>query len=349
MGHRGDVYERYYMPSFIDRDCQAIYLGSTRRDDLIRAVGRLICHERAPKALTDVQKFEISRHPELLKLIEERAQCVRELKNHGYPTIKAAKRTKWFEKHKSIQANINTLKRHLKDDWLEKTIAEFHKTVHTTEVDRQLRGIRPADIITPPTFKYELEERGKVAKLLFKSLDGLTEDQILEVRVELVDNLMQLCKKQETPHQYKAPKKRGRPKVCRVYTSTDVEDDDDEEEEDISQGETDVESDVDWETKTLADEDSDTDAMAPMEVEERPMAPVLYCAFCKWVDEEAGPRKRNHVFSRIDSLGRHIRAQHLCPRAAGEGFDCPYQGCSAFIGSALHFVTHTKHQHRLSL
>jgi hypothetical protein len=165
------------------------------------------------------------------------------------------------------------------------------------------------------------------------------------VRVELVDNLMRLCKKQETPHQYKTPKKRGRPKVCRLYSSTDVDD----EEENISQGETEVESDIDWETKTLADEDSDTDSMAPMEVKERSVAPVLYCAFCKWVDEEAGPRKRDHVFSRIDSLGRHIRAQHLCPRAAGEGFDCPYQGCSAFIGSALHFVTHTKHQHGLIL
>jgi hypothetical protein len=295
--------------------------------------------------LTDVQKFEISQDPELLKLIEERAQCVRDLKDHGYPTIKAAKKTKWFEKHKNIQADINTLKRHLKDDWLEKTIAEFHKTVHTAEVDRQLRGIRPADIITLPTFKYELEERGKVAKLLFKPLDGLTEEQVLEVRVELVDNLMRLCKKQETPHQYKAPKKRGRPKVCRVYASTDADD----EEEDISQGETEVESDVDWETKTLPDEDSDTDSVAPMEVEEQPIAPMLYCAFCKWVDEEAGPRKRDHVFSRIDSLGRHIRAQHLCPRAAGEGFDCPYQGCSAFIGSVLHFVTHMKHQHGLSL
>ncbi|KAG9228272.1 hypothetical protein BJ875DRAFT_547861 [Amylocarpus encephaloides] len=232
MGHRGDVYERYYMPSFIDRDY---------------------------------------------------------LKDHGFPTIKSAKETKWFEKHKSIQADINTLKRQLKDDLLEKTIAEVHKTVHTAEVDRQLRGIRPSDIITPPTFKYELEERGKVAKLLFKPLDGLTEDQILEVRVELVDNLIRLCKKQETPHQYKAPKKRGRPKVRRVYASTDADDEGEDEEEDISQGETDVESDVDWDTKTLPDEDSDADSMAPMEVEEQPIAPTLYCAFCKWVDEEAGP------------------------------------------------------------
>jgi len=120
---------------------------------------------------------------------------VRDLKDHGFPTIKAAKKTKWFEKHKNIQADINTLKRHLKDDWLEKTIAEFYKTVYTAEVDRQLRGIRPADIITLSTFRYKLEERGKVAKLLFKLLDGLTEDQILEVRVELVDNFVRLYKK----------------------------------------------------------------------------------------------------------------------------------------------------------
>jgi len=79
------------------------------------------------------------------------------------------------------------------------------------------------------------------------------------------------------------------------------------------------------------------------------VAPMLYCAFCKWVDEEAGPRKRDHMFSRIDSLGRHIRAQHLCPRAAGEGFDCPYQGCSAFLGSAVHFLSHTERQHELRL
>jgi hypothetical protein len=73
------------------------------------------------------------------------------------------------------------------------------------------------------------------------------------------------------------------------------------------------------------------------------MAPILYYAFCKWANKEAGPRKQEHAFSRISSLGRYIRAQYLCPRAAGEGFDCPYQGYSAFIGSALYLVTHTKY------
>ncbi|KAG9229166.1 hypothetical protein BJ875DRAFT_524152 [Amylocarpus encephaloides] len=187
---------------------------------------------------------------DLRRALEKR---LKDLKDYSFPTIKLAKETKWFEKHKT-------------------------------------------DIITPPTFKYELEERDKVTKLLFKPLNGLTEDQILEVRVELVNNLIRLYDEEE----------------------------EEEEEEDISQGETDVESDVDWETKTLPDEDSDADSIAPMEVEEQPVAPTLYCAFCKWVDEEAGPRKRDHVFSRINSLGRHIRAQYLCPRAAGEGFDYSY-------------------------
>jgi hypothetical protein len=53
MGNRGDVYERYYMPNFVDKDCLAIFLGTTRRDDLVRAVGRLERHSGAPDDLTD--------------------------------------------------------------------------------------------------------------------------------------------------------------------------------------------------------------------------------------------------------------------------------------------------------
>jgi Protein of unknown function (DUF3435) len=47
-----DVYQRYYMPDFIDRDCQAIYLGTVPQDDLVRRVGRLPRNLRAPTFLT---------------------------------------------------------------------------------------------------------------------------------------------------------------------------------------------------------------------------------------------------------------------------------------------------------
>ncbi|CZT53322.1 uncharacterized protein RSE6_14815 [Rhynchosporium secalis] len=53
IGNSSDIYERYYMLSFINADCQAIYLGTTRREDLIRAVGRLQRHDDAPDKLTN--------------------------------------------------------------------------------------------------------------------------------------------------------------------------------------------------------------------------------------------------------------------------------------------------------
>ncbi|OBT81691.1 hypothetical protein VE02_10212, partial [Pseudogymnoascus sp. 03VT05] len=67
IGNSGDVYERYYMPDFVDKDCQGIYLGTPRRDDLIRRVGRLARHGRCPSSLTDEQKLEIKNHPDIVK------------------------------------------------------------------------------------------------------------------------------------------------------------------------------------------------------------------------------------------------------------------------------------------
>lgn len=69
------------------------------------------------------------------------------------------------------------------------------------------------------------------------------------------------------------------------------------------------------------------------------VTPDLRCPFCKWGDEEVGPRKRDHVYdARPDSLGRQIRDQHLAERDANEGFSCSYEGCSAFLGGAMHFL-----------
>jgi hypothetical protein len=51
MGQRDPgVYRRYYMPDFIDQDCQAIYLGTVPQGDLVRRVGRLPRDLPAPTA-----------------------------------------------------------------------------------------------------------------------------------------------------------------------------------------------------------------------------------------------------------------------------------------------------------
>jgi hypothetical protein len=41
------------MLDFIERDCQAIYLGVVLQDDLVRRVGQLYRDLRAPTALTE--------------------------------------------------------------------------------------------------------------------------------------------------------------------------------------------------------------------------------------------------------------------------------------------------------
>ncbi|TVY83408.1 hypothetical protein LSUE1_G002969 [Lachnellula suecica] len=290
MGNRGDVYERYYMPAFIDADYQAIYLGSTRRDDFMRAVGRLERHALAPSELTDVQKREIWNDADIIKLIQARERCAQKIKkrdSHGDAIIRASHAL------------------------LEKTINKFHETVHITEVDRQMQGILPApDVLILSTIEYELEERVTIARLLFQPRDNLDEDQVFHVRIQLVQTLVQLSKRQATPHQFKTPtssKWRSPPaeKFQELCKPPQVD-----------------------HTVMGIDAVANLDHVAN-KAQDLSETANLYCAFRRWGDEEVGPRKRKHMFSRIDSLERHIRSQHFTRRTA-TGFHCPYQRCSAF-------------------
>lgn len=98
-----------------------------------------------------------------------------------------------------IQRELNNLRIKLRSELLEQTIDHFHEEVHTFIVE-QMRGVVLApDALTPLTIEYKLEERATVAKLLFELFDDLDEDYVLQVRIELVKNLAQLCKRQETP------------------------------------------------------------------------------------------------------------------------------------------------------
>lgn len=161
--------------------------STTRRDDLVQAVGHLKRHSRAPDELNDAQKDEIRSHLELIELARCRERYAEKIKQCGYPTIKAAKGTKWFEWHDAAQRNVNSVRTKLTGEKLDKIIDDFHETVHAKEVDRQMRGIvpSPADL-NPSTIEYELEERATVARLLFQPLDDLKLDQMFRGRIQLV-------------------------------------------------------------------------------------------------------------------------------------------------------------------
>ena len=117
---------------------------------------------------------------------------------------------------------------------------------------------------------------------------------------------------------------------------------------DISQEEVEG-ANMDQDTKTLVDDELDVDSITTMEFEELLIVPELFYAFYKQGNKEVRPRKREYLFSYINSLGQYIRVQYLYPRATGEGFIYPYEGCLAFLGSTMHFLSYIARQHDLSL
>ncbi|KAK3933707.1 hypothetical protein QBC46DRAFT_368631 [Diplogelasinospora grovesii] len=158
MGHRqGDsnVYVQYYIaPQY----------------DLVHLAGRLLRHGDAPTALTDQQRFEISQTPKLMK-------------SKGYPTRAAAEGTELAARYDHYKKKADRLNKKLKAKRLQQAIKDFHHSIHVDEVNRQLNGIQPSQVIVPPTIEYELPERARLHPL----------------RVNLVRALAQLCKRRESP------------------------------------------------------------------------------------------------------------------------------------------------------
>jgi hypothetical protein len=82
-------------------------------------------------------------------------------------------------RYAEAQSDINSLKTKMSRRLLDKTIDEFHETVHSAEVERQKRGILPAaEVLNPATIMYELDERATVARLLFQSFDDMMKQYV---------------------------------------------------------------------------------------------------------------------------------------------------------------------------
>jgi hypothetical protein len=75
-----------------------------------------------------------------------------------------------------------------------------YASVFPRSSNKQLQGIIPsAEVLTPPMIEHELNERAAVAKLFFLCHDDLKEDQLFQMRIEIIKNLIILCRRQVTP------------------------------------------------------------------------------------------------------------------------------------------------------
>jgi Protein of unknown function (DUF3435) len=251
----------------------------------------------------------------LLRPHQKRKRVVKKIKEK-YPTIKAAEGTLQHMRQQKLQAQIISKKKKLLDRRMEKAVKDFFATINTEDVDKQLQGILPSTkVLTPSTIKYELEERATVAKLFFECHDDLKESELFQIHMEIIRNLIILCRRRES--HWLSTKTRQRQSYKALSSK-------------VIQAPSDVEIDL------------------PAPDEQMAQRSTFYCPFCRR-DEEAGPQKRNKLYSRIDALRRHVRVQHLEYMRPNEGFNCPYQGCITPLKGTMHFLSHTARQHGLCL
>ena len=188
------------MPDFIERDFQSIYFGTPSQDLLIQLVARmgLSRDRRAPTELTEDQKLEVKNNLELVKLRGKRERYKDRIYRRGYSSIEDAKGTELYDRYKAIEREINGMSNKLRRKRLDRAIQDFHDSIDTIEVNKQLDGITTTNILIQPTIRYEIRERATIVGLLSQPIDELDEEKALKIRTKFIRNLVRLCQRQES-------------------------------------------------------------------------------------------------------------------------------------------------------
>lgn len=69
------------------------------------------------------------------------------------------------KQYNSYKRKADRLSKKLKKEQLQRTIKEFHDSVHVEEITKQLNSVKPSDVIALPAITYDLPERARAAAL----------------------------------------------------------------------------------------------------------------------------------------------------------------------------------------
>ncbi|KAJ0103729.1 hypothetical protein J7T55_001745, partial [Diaporthe amygdali] len=217
------------------------------------------------------QKSEVSRDPDLVRCREKRARALQRLKQQGHRNRAEAEGTDIAAEYDRCKKKAHSLSQKLKIRRLRRAIREFHSSVHVEEIERQLKGIKPPDVIVPPTIQYDLPERARLARLLARAADSKNMDELQDIRTELVSTIAQLCTRRES--------------LCRDHAQRGRKAE-----------------------APLPDPDPPRN-LGPQPIPPK-QSTFACCPFCRWADDSVGSYQRTKLW-RIDSLARHLRLQHL--------------------------------------
>jgi hypothetical protein len=97
-----------------------------------------------------------------------------------------------LQKYEDTKRKLGSANQKLYRERLELAVRNFHESINTIEIAKQLSGMAAEKVLTLPVVEFELRERGTIAGMLFKAI----EDNKAWIR--FVQTLPRLCYKQET-------------------------------------------------------------------------------------------------------------------------------------------------------
>tara|TARA_R110002003_G_scaffold54_2_gene4683 strand:- start:271 stop:1296 length:1026 start_codon:yes stop_codon:yes gene_type:complete len=340
MGHLGSTYEKYYTPTHIARDFQSIYFGSPSEDLLIESVARmgLSRDRRAPTELDDAQQEELRNDPALAVLRKERETYKGQLHDQGFYPLSKGQGTDLYKKYEDTKRRISSTYQRLYREQLESAIREFHESIDTIEIARQLSGKATAEVLTLPALGFELRERATIAGMLFKPI------QDDKARIKFVRTLAGLCRKQETRKPKAVKRKEVGLVACEAKGSSFLNK--------RKKGTVGFE-------KSLLNQVCDIvkdepNALRPvkdvLEVRSGHLYPTVLphpvCLICIGNEEFSYERRMRHV-PRKDVLKKHVEIHFRLPEFQS-GFPCRHPNCSDMLVDMMHFKRHALNIHGVS-
>ncbi|KAF2731443.1 hypothetical protein EJ04DRAFT_554701 [Polyplosphaeria fusca] len=338
MDQSGDTYERYYTPTHIARDFQAIYFGTPSQDELVRSVASmgLSRDRRAPTELNDVQQKEVRNDPLLAALREEREGYKRELNNRRFYPLSKARGTEIHEKYEKTKKDLARTYQQLQRLQLRQIIRKFHDSIDTDEIARQLSGKAPEEVLILPTVEFEHRERATIAAMLFKPI------KTDRTRVRFVQTLVRLFPLRET-RRPKATKRAAAEFVFESYGAAAPSRW--KKTRDGSQKPT-----ATHDGKGFKQEPNLSECGDVVEIGHRhpypnvPPHPV--CGFC-YGNKLFTHKQRTKHWERKDVRKNHVKT-HLREVEYQGGFECAYPNCRSMLDGGMHFLRHSLDVHKVA-
>jgi hypothetical protein len=105
---------------------------------------------RAPTELDDDQQKQVRNDPVLVALCEKREKYKKMLKDEGFYPLTAGKGTRLYNKYERKKRELASTYQQLHRIRLNEVIREFHDSIDTIEITRQLSGKPATEVLTLP-------------------------------------------------------------------------------------------------------------------------------------------------------------------------------------------------------